>query len=168
MAAHEAAGDLEILFLSLLTRLEYAANARRVHGEGFFHEHMHALGHGVLDVDWPECRRRGKQDHVAFVQRIYCLLKTFKAGELAFRRDVQLLLELWFQVVKRVSHALAKEIRQRPEFGGALGGKCLCYGATTAPTTTDECNLDGVVLCRIGLGGNGAGQRRACGSLRGG
>ena len=64
VAAHQAAGDLEVLLLGL-SPAQDAANARGIDGERFLHEDVAALGHGVLEVDRPEGRRRGQQHDAA-------------------------------------------------------------------------------------------------------
>ena len=43
VAAHQAAGDLEVLPLGLFARPEHAANARRIDGERLLHEDVAAL-----------------------------------------------------------------------------------------------------------------------------
>ncbi len=62
VAAHQTAGDLEVLLLGGLAGLQDAAHAGGVDAERLLHEDMAALRHGVFDVDWPEGRRRGQQD----------------------------------------------------------------------------------------------------------
>ena len=82
VAAHQPAGDLEVLLRGFLARPEHAADARGIDGERFFHEDVAALGHGILHVDGPEARRRGQQHQPARRHGVDGLLVGVQADEL--------------------------------------------------------------------------------------
>ena len=90
VAAHQAAGDLEVLLLGLLAGLEHAADAGGVDGERLLHEHVAALRHGVFHVDRPEGRGRGQQHDAAGADAVDGLLVGVEAEELAVGRHVDL------------------------------------------------------------------------------
>ena len=50
VAAHQPGGDLEVLLLGRLARLDHAPHGRRVGGERLLHEDVDALFHGIFQV----------------------------------------------------------------------------------------------------------------------
>ena len=90
VAAHQAAGDLQVLRLGVLAGLEDPPHARGVDAERFLHEHMAALGHGVLDVDRPEGGRRGQQHDAARGDAVDGLPVGVHAQELAVGGHLEL------------------------------------------------------------------------------
>ncbi|OQB93067.1 MAG: hypothetical protein BWX84_00690 [Verrucomicrobia bacterium ADurb.Bin118] len=65
VTAHQAARHFEIFLAGQFARAQDAPDAGGIHGERFFHEHMHALRHGVFKMQRPERRRGGQQHHAA-------------------------------------------------------------------------------------------------------
>jgi hypothetical protein len=51
MPAHQAAGDLKVPLGGILAGLKHAPDAGRIDREGLFHEHIHAFGYSVFQVD---------------------------------------------------------------------------------------------------------------------
>ena len=153
VAAHQAAGDLEVLLRGLLAGLEHAADARGVDGERFLHEDVAALGHGVFQVDRPEARRRGQEHHVARVRARRwpsCRRPGRRTGGPAARRPAWRTASA--KCLRLPSRRSWKKSAMAQSFVGPLVLQGLGGGPGAAPAAADQGDLDRVVLAGIGAG----------------
>jgi hypothetical protein len=163
VAAHQTTGDFEVFLARHLARLQHPPDAGRIDRKGFFHEHVDALLHRILEMNRAEGWRRGQQHHVTLVQRVDGVFKRIEADEAALWWHVDLASFSPAETLQAALHAMLKDVGQRPEHGWPRRGQGLEGGAGAAASTTDDRHLDGVVLGGITRAGQGhrSGQRRA-------
>ncbi len=141
-------------------RLEHAADARRVDGERLLHEHVAALLDGVLEMDRPEGGRRGEEDNAAGGQCIDRLPVGVQTEELAFRRHVDLLVELLGEVLEAAVEPMFEHIGHGHKLGWALGRQGIGGGPGAAAAAADQGHVDRIVLAGVAPRRQRAGQRR--------
>ena len=161
VAAHQAAGDLEVLLRGLLAGLQHAANARRVDGERFLHEHVAALRHGVFQVDRPEAGRRGQQHDAAGAQRVDGLLVAVQPTNCRSLGTSTCLANCSARFLRLAASRFVEDVGHGPELGRALGAQGLGGGPGAASAAADQGDLDRVVLAGVGPRRQRAGQGRA-------
>ena len=104
VAAHEPRGDLQILFVRLLSRAKHALEASRIGRERFLHEDVYAFLHRILQVRRPAICIGGQHGHVPRPQAIDGVSIGVKSDELAIVRDVDLVAKPLLQGFQRVGH----------------------------------------------------------------
>ena len=161
VAAHQAAGDLEVPGLGVLAGLEDPPHARGIDAERFFHEHMTALGHGVLDVDRAEGRRRGQKHDASRGHAIDGLPVGVHAQELAGGGHLELRRVLRVELVEAALEPVLEDVGHGDQPGRARGAQGLGGRAGASAAASDQGNGDGLLLARVAPRGGGAGQGRA-------
>ena len=155
VAAHQPAGNLEVLLGGLLAGVEHAANARGVDRKRFLHEDIDSLLDRVFEVDRPEGGRSGQHHDAAGIQRVDRLSIAVHADELPLLGHIHLFLELLGEGLQAGLEAVLEDVGHRPELGGATGAQGVCHCAGASPAAAHQRNFDRVALGRIRPGGNG-------------
>ncbi len=120
MTAHQTARDLQILGLGGLPGLDHSSDSRGIHRERFFHEHMATFGDGILEVQGPKGRWRGKDHRIAGVERIDRFAIAIEADELPVGGDIGRFGKTLFELRDCSVQSIRKYIRHRPKLGWAF------------------------------------------------
>ena len=124
--------------------LQHAADARSINRERFLHEHVDPFLDGIFEVDVAKGRRRGQQDHVAFVEAINRFLEGVHPDN---RRSGGT--STWCVPVASALPELLWRRWQKSPPSPKLGGprwKRLRGRARTAAAAPDQGDFDGVIL----------------------
>lgn len=148
MATLEARRDFHTLLVRFFTGFQHPVKAGWIRREGFFHEDVDPLLHGVLDMHGADVGARGAESDIPGTKRVDRALIRFEAKKLPIWSYVDAIFVHLFERLQRILDLLFVEVGDRVQFDGALvaGVKGIGHGSVAAPTGADQGESDGVIL----------------------
>jgi len=163
MAAHQAGRDLQVLLLGFLARPDDPLDPGRIGSETLLHEHVHALLHGIFQMDRPKARMGCQQGHIAGLQAVDRFAVGVEAQELPLRGNVDRRAELAGQAPQRGVQTRLENVGRGDQLGIAVGHRQrIGHRSRPAASAADQRQTDRVVLGRVNLRNGHRGQRGAC------